>query len=226
MDSIEASGKTVEEAVESALKQMGLSQAEVEVVVVKRGRSGFLGLGAEEARVVVTPLQNTSLDPNKLGEAAKEILETLLGLMNTPGRVEMKSMSPDSPEASSSCLTLDIKGDGLGILIGRRGQTLASLQHIVRLIVARRLKCRADLVIDVEEYKERHYESLRALASRLAQKVAASGRSITLEPMPANERRVVHLALADHPMVVTQSIGDRDIRKVVILPKSRQSQKD
>jgi len=225
MDSIEASGKTVEEAVESALKQVGLSREKVDVVVVKRGRSGFLGLGAEEARVVVTPLQNTS-DPNKLGDAAKEILETLLGLMNTPGRVEMKSMSPDSPEASSSCLTLDIKGDGLGILIGRRGQTLASLQHIVRLIVARRLKCRADLVIDVEEYKERHYESLRALASRLAQKVAASGRSITLEPMPANERRVVHLALANHPMVVTQSIGDRDIRKVVILPKSRQSQKD
>jgi spoIIIJ-associated protein len=92
----------------------------------------------------------------------------------------------------------------------------------VRLIVARQLKCRADLVIDVEGYIERHYESLRSLASRMAETVESTGRSVTLEPMPANERRVVHLALANHPAVATRSTGDKDIRKVVILPKARQ----
>ena len=186
-----------------------------------KGKSGFLGLGSEEAKVLVTPVR-TMTDPDKVTEIAREILERLLNLLETPGRVEAKSVASDSIGAQMPCVTLNIRGEDLGILIGRRGQTLASLQHIVRLIVARQLRCRADLVIDVEEYKERHYQSLRALAMRMAQKVESSGQSITLEPMPANERRIVHLALADHPAVTTQSTGDRDIRKVVIIPKSRQ----
>jgi spoIIIJ-associated protein len=223
MESLEASGKTVEEAVETALQQMGYLREEVEVTVLSKGKSGFLGLGSEEARVLVTPVHTTTpTDPDKVTEIAREVLERLLDLMETPGRVEVNSVASVSTEAQLPSVTLNIRGEDLGILIGRRGQTLASLQHIVRLIVARRLRCRADLVVDVEEYKERHFQSLRTLATRMAQKVESSGQSITLEPMPANERRIVHLALADHPAVITQSTGDRDIRKVVIIPKSRQ----
>jgi spoIIIJ-associated protein len=221
MESLEASGRTVEEAVESALQQMGCLREEVEVTVLSKGKSGFLGLGSEEARVLVTPVHTTT-DPDKVTEIAREVLERLLELMETPGRVEVNSVASSGTEAQLPSVTLNIRGEDLGILIGRRGQTLASLQHIVRLIVARRIRCRADLVVDVEEYKERHFQSLRTLAARMAQKVESSGQSITLEPMPANERRIVHLALADHPAVITQSTGDRDIRKVVIIPKSRQ----
>jgi len=229
MESLEASGKTVEEAVESALQQMGCLREEVEVTVLNKGKSGFLGLGSEEARVLVTPVHTatdpdkvTETDPDKVAEIAREVLERLLDLMETPGRVEVNSVASGGTEPQMPCVTLNIKGEDLGILIGRRGQTLASLQHIVRLVVARRLRCRADLVVDVEEYKERHFQSLRTLATQMAQKVDSSGQSITLEPMPANERRIIHLALADHPAVITQSTGDRDIRKVVITPKSRQ----
>jgi spoIIIJ-associated protein len=190
MESLEASGKTVEEAVETALQQMGYLREEVEVTVLSKGKSGFLGLGSEEARVLVTPVHTTTpTDPDKVTEIAREVLERLLDLMETPGRVEVNSVASVSTEAQLPSVTLNIRGEDLGILIGRRGQTLASLQHIVRLIVARRLRCRADLVVDVEEYKERHFQSLRTLATRMAQKVESSGQSITLEPMPANERR-------------------------------------
>ena len=219
MESREASGKSVEEAVESAIEEMGLSRGEVEVTVLQEPKGGFLGLGSQDAKVLVTPV-SAKPAPDEVGQVAKEVLENLLGLLNTPGTIEITPPDPDDQTSGISPVVLDVKGEDLGILIGRRGQTLASLQHIVRLIVARRLVARADLVIDVEEYKARHYEALRGMAVRMAQRVVSSGRSMALEPMPANERRVVHLALAEHSGVDTQSIGDRDERKVVILPKS------
>jgi spoIIIJ-associated protein len=112
---------------------------------------------------------------------------------------------------------LNIKGDDLGILIGRRGQTLASLQYTVRLIVAKRLQSRQHLSLDVEGYKERRYKSLHALALRIAEQVRTSGRPINLEPMPADERRIIHLALADDPRVTTESLGEGEYRRVAIV---------
>ena len=220
MESPEVSGRTVEDAVERALEQLGLSRSEVEVIILKKGKPGFLGLGAEDATVRVTPLRQPQeeVDPVAL---AKGVLEEILSLMNLNARVEVKSspLEETSPEAKS--IALEVKGEDLGILIGRRGETLASLQYIVRLIVARYQRAKVPIAIDVEGYKQRRYHVLRDLALRLAQKVKSSGQSITLEPMLPDERRVVHLALSVHPDVTTQSIGESESRKVVIMPRRR-----
>jgi len=111
---------------------------------------------------------------------------------------------------------LDIKGDDLGILIGRRGQTLASLEYITKLMVAGRLKAWLPLRVDVAGYKERRRDSLQRLALYLAEQVKSRRLAITMEPMPPDERRIVHLTLADNPDVTTQSIGEGENRKVVI----------
>ncbi len=219
MESLEVSGKTVEEAIDLALEQLGLSIDEVEVTVLKKGKPGFLGLGAEEATVRVIPLQSGQ-EEDEVAALAKKTVEELLRLMKLEAKVEPTSpLQATSPEIKS--IALEIKGQDLGILIGRRGETLTALQYIVRLIVARHQKTRVPVAIDVEGYKQRRYQVLRDLALRLAQNVKATGRSTTLEPMPADERRVIHLALSVNPDVTTQSIGEGEVRKVAILPRRR-----
>lgn len=215
MKELEVGGRTVEEAVHKALEQLGVGEDEVEVIVLKKGRVGLLGVGAEEARVKVKLLrqQPGQVDISAL---AKDVLTTLLKHMGIKAEVAVVSVaSGDLP------IILDIDGDDLGVLIGRRGQTLASLQYLVRLIVSEKLKIWVPINVDVAGYKKRRYESLRSLALRLAEQVKRGRRVITLEPMPADERRVIHLALADHPDVTTQSMGEGEGRKVAIFPKKR-----
>jgi spoIIIJ-associated protein len=110
----------------------------------------------------------------------------------------------------------DISGDDLGLLIGRRGATLASLQYLLNLIVGRRFRGHGPFAVDVEGYRRRREKSLVSLAYRMAERVRDTGRSVTLEPMPANERRIVHLALAKDPTVSTVSVGEGESRKVSI----------
>jgi len=222
MESLEISGKTVEEAIQHALKQLGLSRDEVEVVVLKEGRTGVLGLGAEEARVIVKPLVPTPGEADNIVETAKGVIERLLAAMDVSASVvHYTEPSAQGENAATTPIAFNIKGDDLGILIGRRGQTLSSLQYIVRIIVSHQVKNDVLITIDVEGYKQRRYESLRTLAQRLAEQVKAKKAPFTLEPMPANERRIIHLALSDHPDVSTHSIGVGEDRKVVIEPKKR-----
>jgi spoIIIJ-associated protein len=220
VETLEVSGKTVEEAVESALHQLGLTKDQVEVTVLNKGKSGFWGMGAEEAVVKVTPLVQAQQEGNTAA-VAKEALEELLKMMKLTAQVEMGSDTPETSESEVAPIALEVKGDDLGILIGRRGETLAALQYILRLIVAHHQKARVPLTIDVEGYRQRRYRSLRELALRLAQKAISTGQSMTLEPMPADERRIVHLALSVNPDVVTQSIDEGEMRKVVIMPRKR-----
>ena len=222
MESLEVSAKTVEEAIQKALEQLGVSREEVEVTVVKEAKHGLLGLGAEEAVVRVRPLVTVLKEGGDIAEAAKVVLETLLAQMGMVASVTPQTKPPvEGGEGTSGVINLDVKGDDLGILIGRRGQTLASLQHIVRLIVANQVKARVPIVIDVEGYKKRRYEALQALALRIAEQVKARKRPFALEPMPAYERRIIHLTLADDPDVTTESIGEGETRKVVITPRSQ-----
>ena len=146
---------------------------------------------------------------------AKEILEGLLRAMRLQARVVPVPVPPGLG-LSPRTVALDIRGRDLGHLIGRQGQTLAALQYLVNLMVSRRLKGRVPVLVDVEGYKRRRYEALRHLAVRMAEQVRQTGRPVTLEPMPAFERRVVHLALNDYPDIVTQSVGSGMSRKVVI----------
>lgn len=153
-------------------------------------------------------------------ETAKNILEKLLELLELPGSVTLfDEFTVLDDDGNASSIGLNIEGEDLGILIGRRGQTMASLQYLLRLIMSHQTETKIPIVVDVEGYKQRRCEGLRVLARRLADQVKSRKTPFTMEPMPAFERRVIHLALADHPDVVTESIGFGDTRKVVITPK-------
>ena len=218
MKNLEMSGKTVEEAIQRALEELGVSREEVKVTVLKEGRHGVLGVGAEEARIRVEPLVPIPENESAIVDAAKDILEALLSLMGVAVSVVpgAKPFVEGEGEATAP-ITFDIKGDDLGILIGRRGQTLSCLQYIVRLIVGHQTESWVPIIVDVERYKQRRYEALQALAWRIAEQVKAEREPFTLEPMSAYERRIVHITLAEYPDVTTQSIGEGVARKVVIL---------
>jgi spoIIIJ-associated protein len=221
MDSLEVSAKTVEEAIERGLQQLGLTREQVETVVLNKGRSGFLGMGAEEAVVRLTPLP-APRDEKHLPSAAKAALEEILSRMKLKAHVELRTdVQQEEGESGIPPIALEVDGEDLGILIGRRGETLAALQYILRLIVAHQEKARVPLTVDVEGYKQRRYGSLRELALRMAQQAVSTKQSRTLEPMPPDERRIVHLALSVNPDVVTQSVGEGELRKVVIMPRKR-----
>jgi spoIIIJ-associated protein len=213
MDSLEKSAKTVDEAIELALKELGASREEVEIVVLREGRSGFLGIGAGGAMVRVFR-RHADETVREAVSVAKEILEQLLSLMDIEAVVEEKKPS----ESGHAQFNLELKGEDLGVLIGRRGQTLASLQYLLYLMAGHRLKVHVPLSIDVEGYLERRNESLQGLALRMAERVITTGQIAVMEPMPPRERRIIHLTLKDFKGVVTQSIGEGEYRKVTIVP--------
>ena len=172
MEELEISGKTVEQAIQKALNKLGVSRDEVEVVVVKEGKSGILGLGAEEAIVRVTPLVPEG-NRDEIAEVVRGIVERLLDLLGVDGTI----MSQSAPvvegenEGASDTVAFNIVGDDLGILIGRRGQTLDCLQYLVRLIVGHQRDTWVQIVIDVEGYKERRYQGLQDFARQMAEQV-------------------------------------------------------
>jgi spoIIIJ-associated protein len=254
MREVEASAKTVDDAIAKALQELGVGRDDVEVEVLSEGKpGGFLGIGGEDARVLVSISGNraepikvaprpaaapvredlglpqddddgpvvlaTEGESNEVIAAAEQVtaeLLRLMGLRATIGRYEMpNSMDPEGPIVS----VVDIQGDDLGVLIGRRGETLESLQYIVNLIVAKRLGKRVTVEVDVEGYRQRRVTNLQSLAKRMADRVRETGRSVALEPMNPKERRIVHLALQEDPDVVTESAGEGEGRKVVIHPR-------
>jgi spoIIIJ-associated protein len=304
VESIEASGKSVEEAVEQALIRLGKRREDVDVSVLQEPARGTFGLGGKDARVrvtvrsgsasaVITPeLADAILGPGNSEEVLSEedvydeedeefldedeeyeedeeeledeelededledegpvpffssaelpsqpvfeqdtsaeqkgemplvevpsredveitvdVLQHVLRYMNIQATVQVRSNNP---------LTLNIRGinENLGLLIGRRGETLAALQLIVSLIVSHRTKHRMRIIVDAENYRERREENLRSLALRVAQQVRSYRRSIALEAMPPHERRIVHLALSESTDISTESIGEGEERRVVI----------
>lgn len=210
MDSLELSAKTVEEAIELALKELDAERDEVEVSVISRGRAGILGIGAELARVRVVRLAAAQSPAS----TAMQVLGQLLSLMHVEAVPTIRSGGDgDNPPV------IDVQGGDAGLLIGRRGETLRALQFLVNLLLSRQLSEGGRVIIDVEQYRERRDSAIQQLALRVAERVVATGRPATLEPMPAAERRMVHLALADHPHVLTQSVGEGEERKVSIRPK-------
>ncbi|HEX9738643.1 MAG TPA: RNA-binding cell elongation regulator Jag/EloR, partial [Candidatus Limnocylindria bacterium] len=173
------------------------------------------GDGRPEPRpfVPAKPMEELSESERLTLEEAKAVLEELLRLMELQGSVEVLM--------GTEAAKLNVVGTDLGVLIGRRGEKLASLQHIVNLIVARREGQLNRIMVDVENYRGRREDQLRDVADRAAQRVAQSGKIIQLEAMPAMERRIVHLALAEHATVRTQSVGVEPNRRVVILPATK-----
>jgi spoIIIJ-associated protein len=148
---------------------------------------------------------------------AKEILQELLANMQVDATIKARRAEAGSLDEAPPWI-LDVKGADLGSLIGRRGETLESLQYITRLIISRKLQRRSTIVIDIENYKQRRESTLKKLAVRMATQAKQLGRTMTLEPMPPNERRIVHLTLRDDQDVSTESVGEGDRRKVTIIP--------
>jgi spoIIIJ-associated protein len=156
------------------------------------------------------------LDDNLLFVSRQTVAE-LLEKMKVPARIEVRYGEPD--EEGQRPVLVDIHGDDLGVLIGRRAEILNAMQYIVNLIVSKQVDHWVQVVVDVEGYRARRERQLRQLANRMADQAIKTGRRQVLEPMPASERRLVHLELRDHPSVTTQSIGEEPARKVTIVPK-------
>jgi spoIIIJ-associated protein len=220
--SIEVSAPTVEEAIAKGLAELGKAEDEVEIEVLDPGSRGLLGIGAKEALIRLSfaePQEETPPPEKHTEQIARETLQELLVKMGVKAQVFIRPEEEMPQDEDAPPFILDIMGDDLGVLIGRRGQTLQSLQYITRLIVSREVQHWVNLVVDVEKYKLRREKSLRQLAQRMAERVAFDGQPVALEPMPPNERRIIHLTLRDHPIVTTKSIGKGDRRKVTIVPK-------
>ena len=223
MESLEMSGKTVEDAIERALKQLGVSREEVKITILREGKSGMFGIGSEEAEVLVELLEEYPVSPDKseAEAAARKILEDLLALMGFEAKVITEESFIGNDDEERMPITFNITGDDdVGILIGRHGQTMASLQYLVRIMLTRYMENTPPVIIDIDGYKERRYDALRETAKRLADQVKTRRMPFTLEPMPAIERRIIHMTLANDPNVTTQSIGEGEARKVVISPKN------
>jgi len=175
----------------------------------------------EERAESEAPAAILERNPPELEREACEVVSTLLDKMGLLAAVEVVDhggeVDRDAEEVSPLCL--NVVGDDLGILIGRRGETLRDLQFITRLILRRKLGVWPNLVVDVEGYKDRRADVLGSLASRMADRVRQTGSPVVLEPMPAYERRIIHLTLSDDPDVYTESTGEGEARKVQILPK-------
>ena len=213
MRHLEISAKTVEEATQLALEQLGVSREEVEITVIEADEDGDSASDEEPVRIRVT-LPGAARE--EITGISQEILENLLELLELEASVVVQEDTSQESADMTGPVLLNINGDDLGILIGRRGQTLAALQYIARIIASHRLKTKVPLAIDVEGYRERRIQSLQVLAQRLADHVVSHRESMPMQPMTAYERRIIHMELADDPDVTTHSIGTDDGRRVVI----------
>ena len=239
MESVEETARTVHEAVRRALQQLGKAEDEVDVTVVSRGSPPqILAFGAEPAQVRVTvkpetPAPASETEPPALppsddadetedaatdadlqgtrdAEFAQLMLAELLDRMGLTLDIQVRSIDP---------VTLNAVGPGVAELIGRRGTTLRALQFVLSMMVNKQLERRIRLVVDADGYRQRRENLLEGMAERLAQRVRVTGQQMVLEPMPPDERRIVHLALVDDPEVTTESEGAGDDRRVVIKPR-------
>ena len=228
LESLEVTARTVSEAIDKALARLGKTREEVDVSVLSEGSRGILGIGSEDARILVSPHVTVASPRPKpapapsaaeIGELAQEVLEALLAGMRIAADVDLKPVAPSAADEGFAAV-LDIVGaEDVGILIGRRGETLSALQFLTTLIVSKKAGRWSKLLVDVEGYRVRREISLRSLAARIAQRVQQTHQPMALEAMPPNERRIVHMALQDHPAVTTSSTGEGEERHVVILPK-------
>jgi len=245
---LEIIAPTPEEAIARGLADLGVSQEAVDVEVLDTGSRGLLGIGGRQARVRLTlkevkpseiPATNTpkvTEEPSELpSEKAVEVLDEeevfqvdtavtvvseLLDRMSIKAKVAGKMLAPVD-EKDEKTVKIDITGNDLTVLVAKHAEILNALQYIASLIISREVGHWVPLLVDVQGFRSRRERALRTMAQRVAEQVISTGRKEVLEPMPANERRIVHLELRDHPQVETESVGDEPNRKVTIKPKTQ-----
>ena len=237
---------TVDEAIQNGLIELGLPVEAVDIEILDEGSRGIFGLGTRLARVRLTvkdsdaqeTYQTPDEEPAPIPESTstpvppppvslkdsialhvvRETVSELLDRMKIKAEVTTHLGEADEHDDSLPVYA-DIHGEDLSVLIGRRSETLNALQYIARLIVNKELNRSVTLVLDVEGFRLRRDKQLRTLAQRMADQAVKTGRRQLLEPMPANERRIIHMELRNHPHVITESMGEEPHRKVTIIPK-------
>jgi spoIIIJ-associated protein len=243
---LEIIAASVDEAVARGLEQLGLNRDEVDVEVLDSGSKGILGIGGRQSRVRISIINHTELagltetesaiaemsNPEPVMETelseedrrslkvAKEVVDELLVRMKIKAQVTSYFVEPED-ENDERMVMVDIQGNDLSILIGRHSETLNSLQYIASLIVSKELGEWLPLMIDVQGYRKRREKQLRQLGRKMADQAVQTGKRQVLEPMPANERRIIHLELRNHPLVTTESTGEEPFRKVTIFLKKK-----
>lgn len=244
----EFKGKTVEEAITAASVELGVASTDIDYEVVEKGSSGFLGIGAKQAVIKakkkddndVTEVSSTSNEDSKkdykknesvdnasAGDNTEKVVinkEEIIGLTQNYLADLFKAMDIDTKvtidfDDSNNNMNINLEGPEMGILIGKRGQTLDALQYLISLFVNKESKAYVRVKLDTENYRARRKETLENLAKNLAFKVKRSRRSVTLEPMNPYERRIIHSALQNDRYVATRSEGEEPYRKVVIYLK-------
>ncbi|MBN8208873.1 protein jag [Bacillus sp. NTK071] len=206
MRSVTVTGKTIEEAMKDALNQIGTVQENVDIEVLDEPKKGFLGFGGKPARIKVTIKRDVM-------EQTSTFLQEVISNMGVEARIEGRREDRD--------LYFTLSGEKIAILIGKRGQTLNSLQYLTNLAANRFSDRFVRVVLDAENYRERREETLKKLADRLADKAMVTKRDIQLEPMPSLERKVIHLYLKDKKGISTHSDGNDPHRRVVIVPRNK-----
>lgn len=205
MKQVTATGQNVEEAVELALAQLQTTRDRINIEILDEGKKGLFGIfGSRKAEVVVT------LVPDPIGEA-KQFLQKVCEDMGLDVEIDVK--------ADGKVVTFNLSGDKIALLIGKRGQTLNSLQYLVQLVANRHSKQYLTVILDAEDYRRRRNDTLIQLAERMAQKVLKTRKKIALEPMPSYERKVIHTALMKFDKVETYSSGKDPYRHLVITLK-------
>ena len=243
MDSVEIEGKTIDEAIEKACSEFNVPREKLNIEIISDCATGFLGLGSKKAKIkasimsidmaIDTPsaqfrkgaqrkssVISDSIEPagpeasvENPAVRAKRILEGILQRMNLD--------CPLTVEETADTILLNIKGDGSGLLIGKRGQNLDAIQYIVNKSVSKNTNNRKMIVVDTESYRRKREESLIALAAKLAEKVKKSKKALTVGHMNAHDRRIIHLALQNDESLTTKSRGEGEFRKIVIMPAKK-----
>lgn len=247
---LEIIAPSVDDAIARGLSQLGIPRELVDVEVLDTGSRGLFGLGSRQARVRLSikspesqPVPKPSInkpieqpvsapeqpapvvhevvagDPQVL-QSASAVVSELLEKMSIKATVEARYI-PGEEDEEHPMVLVEVQGNDLSILIGRRSETLNALQYIASLIVCKEVGRWVPLTIDIQGYRQRRERQLRQMARRMAEQAVHTGRRQVLEPMPSNERRLIHLELRDHPMVMTESTGEEPNRKVTITLKKQ-----
>ncbi len=206
MEYIEISAKTVADAITEACQKLEVTSDKLDYVVVEEGSAGFLGIGSKPAVI-------KAKTKSSVADVAKEFLQDVFNAMNMTVVVDVKY------DEENKNLNVDLSGDEMGVLIGKRGQTLDSLQYLLSLVVNKESEEYIRVKVDTEDYRKRRKETLENLAKNIAYKVKRTKRPVSLEPMNPYERRIIHSALQNDKYVTTHSEGEEPFRRVVVTLK-------